>query len=77
MTADVLEYPGATMLDLDPDRVLEGAKGRLEQVLVVGLDRDEQFYMAGSTPEIGDMLFILALARTKVDQTLADLLDAP
>jgi len=75
MTASIIEYPGATMLDLDPDRVLEGAKGELKQALVIGLDHDEQFYMAGSTGDIGDMLLLLALARAKVDQILADFLD--
>lgn len=37
-----------TTLDVPPDRVLEGAKGHLQDVLLLGWDKDGSLYVASS-----------------------------
>lgn len=76
MTAQVIEYPGATTLDLDPDRVLEGAKAvDFDDVLVIGLDADSKLYMAGSTGDIGHMLLIVEMAKARIMRIASGELD--
>lgn len=50
---EVIEFPGSdwSKAPVAVDSVLEGAKGKLEQVLVIGLGKDGQVYAATSTPD--------------------------
>ncbi len=41
-----------TILDMDPDQVLEGAKGELESVIVIGEKENGDFWFASSTGNI-------------------------
>ena len=59
MTSDVLDFPGITTLDLDPDRILEGAKGQLESVVVIGFDHEGMEYFASSKADGGHSLWLL------------------
>ena len=45
---DVIDFKGITKLDLDPERVLEKAKGRLESVVIMGYDKDGHEYFESS-----------------------------
>ena len=45
---NVIEFNGITKLDLDPERVLEKARGRLESVVIMGYDKDGHEYFASS-----------------------------
>ena len=47
------------MLDIDPDRVLEGAVGKLKTVVVVGYAENGAPYFASSTSEIERILLLL------------------
>jgi len=56
---DVVNFTGITSLDLDPDRVLDDAKGKLVDVVVIGTHKDGSEYFAASIssgPEVGWML---------------------
>lgn len=66
MTAQVFDFNGITRLDLDPDRVLSQATGKLQGVVVVGYDKDGEFYAASSYADGGDMLWALELAKKKL-----------
>lgn len=59
MGSNVVPFTGKTTLDIDPDGVLEGAKGELEQVLVLGFDEDGEYYFASSTSNIGTLLRLI------------------
>lgn len=59
MADEVINFPGVTRLNLPPDRLLEGAKGQLEQVIVIGYDLDGQEYFASSHADGGDVLWLL------------------
>lgn len=66
MTAKILDFNGITRLDIDPDRVLSQAAGKLQGVVVVGYDKDGEFYVASSYADGGDMLWALELAKKKL-----------
>jgi hypothetical protein len=44
----VVRFTGATTLDLDPDAVLEAAKGELSEVIILGFTHDGDDWMSGS-----------------------------
>lgn len=58
----VIKFNGLTCLDIEPDLVLEGARGKLENVLVIGYEGDE-LYVAFSSGEIGKNLLLMELAK--------------
>lgn len=66
MTAEIKSFTGNTRLDIEPDGVLESAKGELAQVLVVGWDTGDFLYMASSTSKVGEILLLLELAKEKL-----------
>ena len=55
----VIPLGGVTRLDLPPDRILEGAKGELEGVVVIGWDKEGGQYFASSLADGGDVLWLL------------------
>lgn len=69
--AEIVEFP-ITTGRVDPDDVLEAPKGRLEDVIVVGWTKDGDFYLACSTGELRDLLFLSKL----LDKELMEELDA-
>ncbi len=50
MTDDnIIDFDGLTTLDIDPDAVLEGAKGKLKKVLIIGVEEESgDYYFAAS-----------------------------
>lgn len=59
---DIVQFNGATSLDIEPEKVLEGGKNAgLDTVLVIGW-RDKEFYIASSTGDIGAILLMLKIA---------------
>lgn len=59
MSGNVVEFSGITYLDLPPDRILEGAKGKLKGVIVIGYDEDGEEYFASSYADGGETLWLL------------------
>ena len=57
--AKVLPFHGLTKLDIPVDRILEGAKGKLDSVVILGYDKDEEEYFASSMADGGDVLWLL------------------
>lgn len=55
----VIPLGGVTRLDLPPDRILEGAKGQLEGVVVMGWDKDGGQYFASSYAAGPEVLWLL------------------
>ena len=46
--ADIERLNCVTRLNLDPDMVLEAATGKLEEVLIIGLDKEDNYYFDSS-----------------------------
>jgi hypothetical protein len=59
VTDNVIPFGGITRLDIDPDRVLSSAVGKLECVVVVGLGKDGEEYFASSMADGADALWYL------------------
>ena len=61
--ADIINFTGITTLDLDPDRILEAAKGELESVVIVGYgkaaDGSQIEYFASSISDGGTVAWLL------------------
>jgi hypothetical protein len=71
--SNIIPFNGITRLDLDPDRVLENTKGKLEGVILIGYDKQGEEYFASSYADGGDVLWLLErmkmrLLNVEVDQ---------
>ena len=66
MTAKIIQFTGITKLDLPPDRILEAAKEKLEGVIVIGFDKDGEFYGASSYADGGTALWLLEICKKKL-----------
>jgi hypothetical protein len=55
-----------TKLDLPVDRVLEGAKEKLEHVVIIGYDKDGEEYFASTFADGGDVLWLLERMKKKL-----------
>ena len=75
MTAKVYAFDGLTKYDIDSDFVLEAAKGKMENVWVLGIDKDGEEYFASSTGDLGDALLIVELFKKRIIQMYEDNLD--
>ena len=56
---DVITLGNVTKLDLPVDRVLEGAKDQLEGVVLLGYDKEGEFYFASTYADGGNVLWLL------------------
>lgn len=72
MSGQLIDLPVITRLDTDPDRVLSKALGQLTEVVVVGTDKDGQFYFAGSRASGPETLWMLEEARMRLVQIVID-----
>lgn len=66
MSADVIDFTGSTTLDIDPDRILQSAIGQMDQVVLIGWDKDGQEYFASSVSDGGTVLWHLERAKLKL-----------
>jgi len=62
--SNVVKFPGETLLDLNPDDVLEEAKGKLEKVIVIGYTDDGLEYFDSSFAD--GMIAVWLLERIKM-----------
>lgn len=64
--SNVIPFTGITRLDLDPDVILEAAKGELEGVVILGFKDDGVFYAASSYADGGTVLWLLESCRKQL-----------
>ncbi|MDD5084232.1 MAG: hypothetical protein PHT88_04895 [Candidatus Moranbacteria bacterium] len=64
--SNVVNLHEYTRLAIDPDNVLEGAKGELAEVLVIGHCKDGSDWFAASTSDGGKLLWLLELFKHKL-----------
>lgn len=72
MTAEIKSFTGSTLLKLKADDVLEAAKEKMETVLLVGWTNEDEFYMASTTSNTGEIFLLLELARDALIRKLRD-----
>lgn len=61
--SEILRYPGITPHDWDPDQLLEQAAGKLDECVIVGFDKEGQFYFDSSKADGGAVLWLLEKAK--------------
>jgi uncharacterized ParB-like nuclease family protein len=69
--AKLIDFPigiheGETRLDIDPDKVLTAAVGKLNDVVIVGYEADGSFYFASTGAHGPDVLWLLKQAEQRL-----------
>ncbi len=62
MMAEILEFTGSTSVDMPPNKVLKFAED-LKEVVVVGIDADDEIYVAGSKGTVANVVYLLEMAK--------------
>ena len=70
MTAKVIPYTGITRLDLEPDQVLESAKGELAGLVIVGFTVEGDEYFASTYADGLTVNWLLDRAKTRLMATV-------
>lgn len=64
---EIVKYPGITKLDLPPERILSAALEReLTEVVVVGFDKEGEYYFSSSVADGGSVIWLLEMAKKKL-----------
>jgi hypothetical protein len=63
---EVVVLDVVTKQDLDPDRVLKGAIGELQDVVVIGWDKSGDLWLASNTPYQPDLLWLVKQAEKEL-----------
>lgn len=67
MTDKVVDLDCVTRLDLPSERVLQKAiDAAVQEVVVIGYDKDGEFYFASSKADGGDVLWLLEQAKKRL-----------
>jgi len=64
--AKIIPFRGVTTLDLDPDQVLENAKGEMEGVVLLGWDKAGEMFFASTYADGGTVLWLLEQCKTRL-----------
>jgi len=62
----LLHFTGETLVPIPPDQVLEGAKGKLDYVVVLGWTASGEVYVASSTSKLPDALWLIEQAKLEL-----------
>lgn len=65
---ELITFRGVTSLDLPPERILEAAKSELKHVVVLGYDKEDNFYFASSMADGGDVLWLIETLKLRLLQ---------
>jgi hypothetical protein len=65
--SNVIELPVVTKLDIPPERILNKAiVAELQEVLVIGTDKEGSFYFAASFGDGGNVLWLMERAKVEL-----------
>lgn len=56
---EVVDFTGETLSDIEPDQILESAKGKMSSLILIGELKDGEYYWSSSTFDIGAILLDL------------------
>lgn len=63
---DLVDFDGFTKLDINPDKILDSAKDKLDSGIVIGWDKDDEFYIALSITKKSEIIYLLELAKQEI-----------
>ncbi len=75
MAGNILNFPGSTTANIEPDTVLEACVGKLNEVMIIGEAKEGSFYAAMSNPKIGEALVVLEVMRRQLVDSAMVILD--
>lgn len=61
MSAQVIQFDGDTINEIDPDLALDAAIGKLNHCVILGWTHDGEYYAAGSSSKIADNLLLASM----------------
>lgn len=64
--SNVIDLPVITRLDLSPERILEAAKGKLDIAIIIGVDKEGDFYFSSTKADGGEVGWWLDMAKRKL-----------
>ena len=64
MSTNVVQMNWPTRYDISPETVLESALEKLQDAVVIGYDKEGEFYFASSKASGPEVLWLLELAKT-------------
>lgn len=73
--AEIMDFPGVTKLNLDPDRVLSAAVGELDSAIVIGYTKDGDEYFASSVSSGPEAIWLLERMKLKLLQIVDEVAD--
>lgn len=62
----VIELGCLTKLDIPADKVLEGAIGKMEGVVVLGWDKNDELYFASTYADGGTIIWLLEVCKKRL-----------
>lgn len=62
----IIDFPGETLSEIPTNLVLEAAKGKLETVIVIGLDADGNEYFASSTSYNAHVIWLMECIKNNI-----------
>lgn len=63
MTSNLRLFPGITTKDHDPDVMLRLAQGQLDEVVIVGFDKNGELFFSSNVADGGSVLWLLEKAK--------------
>lgn len=64
--AEIMRYSGITPKDWNPDQLLDEAMGKLDECIIIGHDKDGDFYFDSSKADGGTIVWLLEKAKKKL-----------
>ncbi len=65
--SNVIDFRGKSSLDVPPENILNKALGEeLETIFIVGRLKNGDIYLGSSTPDGGDLLWLLEIAKKEI-----------
>lgn len=58
LMTNIIQFRGITKLDLDPDIVLENLKGKLDRFVLIGYDKEGEYFFSSTMGDGGDVLWL-------------------
>lgn len=62
MTAEIFEFTGETTVDIPPQKVLKYTED-LKECVVIGVDADNEIYVAGSSGDVANVVYLIELGK--------------
>ena len=64
MSENVIEFPGPTLLDIPPEKILTGAlEAKLSMCIVIGECANGEIYTATSTGDLAEIILALEMCK--------------